>query len=396
MGSEQQLHVLFHKFINKTCNSNELEELFRYFDATDEVVLRALIAVELQRSENEVDRLSALQLAHLMQVNDRLHQQMKRSYYPKRSLAIAAAVCLFSLLAIGIYRFVNDQQQKKEPHSKNLIGNRPDLAPAQRRAELIASDGTVHDIQLKDSLIVGKDGTISLTNAETNTTKVFNEQVEKYHLKTTVASTYSILLSDGTTVWMNAGSEIVFPKKFQGTKRDVHLLYGEAYFEVAKNPNKPFVVYTPTIEVTALGTQFNINLHSKASKTILTEGEISVAVQGERHILHPGQMALLQNGSIALRQAEVEEATAWKDGYFYFRGETMMDILTEFSRWYGVDLKIDDVRLTRKTYSGTIKRTLTLVNAAKLLQIIFEGYNIDFDGKILIVSGVNKEGGGMK
>ena len=151
---------------------------------------------------------------------------------------------------------------------------------------------------------------------------------------------YRLLLADGTAVHLNAGSELRYPVAFAAAERKVHLK-GEAWFEVAKDAERPFYVETDEVSIRVYGTAFNVNTHGlRATETVLVEGEIGISGKGgtgERR-MRPGQLAACDHhsGEITFREVDVRKYTAWKNGEFCFNDDTLEEILEELGRWYDV------------------------------------------------------------
>src|SRR5690606_31695883 len=165
---------------------------------------------------------------------------------------------------------------------------------------------------------------------------------------------YSLKLPDGSVVWLNAESKLTFPATFADSARIVSLI-GEAYFEVAKDPNRPFRVQVNDATVEVLGTHFNIENYSQNDvfKTTLVEGAVQVKKAGHSQVLKPGQQAIVATKDAIIRiedQVDTDKITAWKEGFFEFKNDAIDDILSQVGRWYQVDIRymdgVPDKRLT--------------------------------------------------
>ncbi len=202
-----------------------------------------------------------------------------------------------------------------------------------------------------------------------------------YHkLSVPKAGTYRVVLSDGTKVWLNAASELRYPAIFSAASRRVELI-GEAYFEVAPDKSRPFLVEVGSNTVEVLGTQFNINAYDAQWSTTLFEGSVKVSSDHASSRLAPGQEALIRNKQISIRKADLKKAAAWRDNEFYFRNESMADILSELSRWYDFEVELKDVPSARK-FSGSIDKRLKLSEVLRILKSL-SGHEFYFDGKRL-------------
>lgn len=151
-------------------------------------------------------------------------------------------------------------------------------------------------------------------------------------------SDYHLLLSDGSQVWMNSESTIVYYTNFSEEKRAI-TLSGEAYFEVARNENKPFVVTARNAEIMVLGTSFNVSAYEndEVVAATLVEGEVEVATSGRSVRLTPGLQAKInRNGLISTSEVDVSLYTSWLKGVFDFEDMPLEEICLKLSRWYGV------------------------------------------------------------
>jgi ferric-dicitrate binding protein FerR (iron transport regulator) len=162
-------------------------------------------------------------------------------------------------------------------------------------------------------------------------------------------------------VWLNAETSLTYPVIFKGNRRSV-TLNGEAYFEVTKNASMPFIVKTSGQTVEVLGTHFNVNSYADESavKTTLLEGSVRVADNSNKSevVLQPGQQAVDHPGIIrVVRDADIEEAMAWKNGKFIFRNADLHTIMRQLSRWYDVDVEFQGI-IPEKHYRGRISRNV--------------------------------------
>lgn len=152
--------------------------------------------------------------------------------------------------------------------------------------------------------------------------------------------TYSIVLEDGTEVFLNANSEFQYPTKFATDERRVELK-GEAYFKVTKSPI-PFIVKVGEMAVRVLGTEFVVNSNRKNSvETVLLSGSVAVGNKGSEVIIQPGEMATYNavSGESRVKRVDVSKYTNWMDGVFRYKGSSLVQILEDLSAWYGVEFK---------------------------------------------------------
>lgn len=196
-----------------------------------------------------------------------------------------------------------------------------------------------------------------------------------------------IVMPDGTEVWLNQSGTLKYPARFKGKKREVYL-EGEGYFEVAGNEDLPFIVQTGNLEVTVLGTSFNVNSgkDSDISSVALLEGEVKVKGRQDEGmvILSPGQKAELHKSSKRLVVKTTGKAAAdavWHDGLISFKQASMSDIAEMLETIYDVHIE-SDPQIPSATYSGVLKKqsdiTLLLDDLCKVVPISYEtdGSNI--------------------
>ena len=167
---------------------------------------------------------------------------------------------------------------------------------------------------------------------------------------------YHLVLSDGTRVWMNARSRLVYPVAF-GDTREVEL-EGEAYFEVTRDENRPFIVHAGQVAVKVLGTEFNVNTCRKQKvQTVLVKGSV-----------RPGELAETVGTQIRVTQVNVRKYTAWREGVFYFEEAELEEIMTELADWYCVQAVFTDQTVRTRKFSGVLERSETIENVLKKIE----------------------------
>ncbi|WP_104381145.1 FecR family protein [Sphingobacterium sp. HMA12] len=268
----------------------------------------------------------------------------------------------------------------------------PDKVYGQKNDVLPGENGAILKIKGADEInLVNKqvDGNlpqgIELKNGKLLYSRLKTEESNPIHtLIVPKRSTIALTLSDGTRVWVNSESELTYNANFEKNQRKVRLK-GEAYFEVAKDTKRPFVVEANDLSIQAIGTAFDINSYKPNAKVLLTEGRLKVNGQKKEIFIDAGNgVKMINSQLVAFPIPDMEEATAWRDGYFYFENKSMQQILDELSRWYGI--KIDsNVSLDKRRYKGGIKRDVTLAEVCNLLKDL-TGYQLTIDKEKLIVN----------
>lgn len=268
-----------------------------------------------------------------------------------------AAAVFIGVLFFSVYLFSNKDVVQIDHVEKAGHTAMKDIAPGGEKAILTRSDG---------SKKVLNDGKITY-----NPSKI-KEKKDQYNLITTPRSgTYQVQLPDGTNVWLNAASSIRFPTDFTGNERRVEIK-GEAFFSVAKNAEKPFVVSVNDAEITVLGTQFNVMAYQdeKALKTTLVEGSVVFSNQGSKKVvLKPGQQSLLTKagGIEVLDHVDVENVVAWKNGFFDFNGDNIESVTRQFARWYDVEIVMN--KSSNDLFYAKIPKNTMLLDVLKALEL---------------------------
>ena len=292
-----------------------------------------------------------------------------------RRAAVAAAV-LF-VVAAGIYLLYPKQHRKPEqPEAK--VPPKQDAEPGKYKAMLTLADGSkvVLDSAATGKLaqqggtqVLNKDGQLVYEQATGPSKEVL------YNILSTArGQMYPVSLGDGSKVWLNSASSIRYPVSFTGNERRVTVT-GEAYFEVAKNPAKPFIVTVEGMEVRVLGTHFNINAYRDDAqiqiKTTLVEGSVKItSASGKPTILQPGEQAAVSSaGAVAVvKDVNLEKEIAWKNALFIFDGDDVKTVMNQLARWYNIEVvytgKIPDI----KCY-GIISMRRPVSNVLEVLQL---------------------------
>ena len=178
-----------------------------------------------------------------------------------------------------------------------------------------------------------------------------------------------ISLSDGTEVWLNAGSQLRYPSHFGPGRREV-TLKGEAYFEVSKGrPEQGFTVHTRQMDVQVLGTRFNVNAYNNeiCTKTTLLEGRVMVQTpNGDSAVIHPGQQAYQSASGVEVQDVDAQTYIAWKQGYFMFNRSSLSDIARQLQRWYAISVDYDS--LPSLHFTGGISKSVPLSEVLEMLE----------------------------
>jgi len=302
---------------------------------------------------------------------------------------VAASFVLIASSVIYLWNLSSNKKDIAETTTPNI--NNTDVQPGTEKAVLTLSDGTKITLdnttngtiaQQGNTVVLKEDGLLAY-----NADKRKPETAVLYNTLTTARGEEfrSLVLSDGTKVWLNSVSSIYFPTAFINNERIVEIT-GEVYFEVAKNPSMPFRVKANGAEVEVLGTHFNINAYTdeNSTTTTLLEGSVKVKKGKEQVVIKPGQQTqIIGNAVSVINDADVDAAVAWKNGSLVFNQTDIKTILRQVSRWYDVDIEYKgDIKVPK--FYGKIPRTVTLSEVVKILEISSK-LQLTIEGKKLTV-----------
>ena len=318
---------------------------------------------------------------------------LEKSIYDQKSRrmtlrwSIAASIILLVGLFVG--RTINEVRDMHE--EQVLVKNV--MQPGTSKAILMMADGKEVVLEQGQNLNILLNERVRV--ATSNRGIVYEEHgkgvvTEEYNkLTTPIGGEYSLVLSDGTKVFLNADSELKYPVEFSDGKRIVDLK-GEAYFEVHKDSLRPFVVRVNGAEVTVLGTSFNVNTYGDDGQiyTTLVNGAVRVSSvkNGQAEVLKPGMQSVMdvQSGQLTVREVDVEPYVAWREGRFVFRAMTLDLIMRQLQRWYDFEVFYQNPELKDYEFRGVIKRDMDL---DKVLSVIKVTTNVDFEvkGKVITI-----------
>ncbi|WP_161596895.1 FecR family protein [Chitinophaga vietnamensis] len=300
-----------------------------------------------------------------------------------KKIAVAATLALMVIAGSVVYK----QYRKARPEISAT--QRLDPAPGGNRAVLTLADGsTIVLDSAHDGVLSQQGGTkvIKLASGKlAYNTDGTSGPVQYNTITTPNGGQYHIELPDGSHVWLNAASSLRFPASMNGTSRMVELT-GEAYFDVAASAGKPFSVKMRGGTVDVLGTQFNVNAYAEeaAVKTTLLKGAVRINGMNGALQLSPGQQGQLIPGANPLlaQHADIEQAVAWKNGYFQFDGNSLPELMRQIARWY--DLSVVYVgQVPDHEFTGKISRAVYLSEVLKALEL--SDVHCKLNGKQLIV-----------
>lgn len=286
------------------------------------------------------------------------------------SLLKYAAILL--LLGFAGYYFIPGSVKTNEGTLAVLPGYKHAVLRMADGAEILLDTNHREEILTQSGIVLSAKSGEGLVYDLTKLNIAQKENLTKQYstLETPKGGTYQLMLSDGTKVWLNSASKLKFPLLFSGNTRSVEI-EGEVYFEVAHRKMTPFVVKSRDQEIKVLGTVFNINAYANESlvKTTLVEGSIAISTGTVSKVILPGQEAQVGKHTINVKQVDVAQAVAWKNGYFKFDKLTVSEIMRQVERWYDVEVVYDSA-FRDELFVGKIQRSAGI---AELISIFNEG-----------------------
>jgi len=397
MNNEEHiaLNRLLRQLSTNDASKEEFDALFATIgDGAQEEALKAALLESIMNEGDELETPGSLKPILQRILAARKQQAPVRRMPAWQRVAVAASI----LIALGTgayFLFV----RTTAPEITTALGNKTknDVAPGGNKAVLTLANGATIILDSAANGELARQGNVKVLKTN-NGQLAYNSDHEKpakvlYNtLATPRGGQYQLVLPDGSKVWLNAASSIRYPTAFTGSNRQVEVT-GEAYFEIARDAAKPFIVRLGSPEgdrgeVKVLGTQFNVNAYDDEPlvRTTLIHGAVQVKKDAASIVLKPGQQSQLSGagGLRVVNDADLEETLAWKNGRLLFRHAGMEAIMRQAARWYDVDVQFKD-KVEEETYTASVPRN---VPVSQLLQALQEtsGLHFTIEGKKIIVT----------
>ncbi|WP_127124985.1 FecR family protein [Pseudoflavitalea rhizosphaerae] len=398
MKSNEELLYLFERYISKNYTAAEKQELMELladpaYDAQWNAINDRFENVpEMQQMLAGSNSGMAWEAIRERTVAGPTQPAIVKPFYRKWW---AAAIALLLVSAAGYFWTQTDKEEK----TQSLAKQKMPVVPGEAGAILKLDDGRVILLDSSQKGLVASNAAAravvdngSLTYQPLQEASG-SEEVIYNTMLTMRGKMYRMVLPDGTRVWLNASTQLRFPVAFNGDERRVRL-QGEAYFEVAKNPSRPFIVEVEQRgEVKVLGTQFNISAYPDDNRftTTLLDGKVQSSSlfrdsKGKEQIvtLTPSFQSIMQSGKdLVVQKADLEQTMAWKDGRFVFKSAKLSEVFSQLGRWYDVQFvneeNIDDA------FSGSMYRTDDFYELLKLIEFT-SNVNCRAEGRTVIVT----------
>lgn len=396
MDAAQQSEYITQLLSKDSLNEQEIEWLVEHeAELKFELEQQFILHVQLNRAPSQATLERNEQIRQYLL---RMHKQSpaaavrKMPFLKRRWVQYAASIIL--LLGIGIYYYETLLHQL--PAKNSIV--KSDKLPGGNKAVLILANGRTLILDSLNQGILATEGGSEISKSASGEISYHNRglagaSVPLNTLKTPMGGQYQLQLPDGTKVWLNAASSIEYPVAFTGKDRRVKVS-GELYFEVAQQPDQPFIVESKETSVEVLGTAFNFNCYDNEDniQTTLVSGKVKVMPSKEKpgtnaigKILQPGQQAV-QTRTIAghesmitvLPNANIDKVVAWKAGLFNFEGASLRQVMRQLERWYDIKV-VYAAQVDNVTFKGKLHRNINLSNVLEVLDIMEIKYELKGD-----------------
>ncbi|NIG55867.1 FecR family protein [Chitinophaga sp. Cy-1792] len=364
-----RINYLLQQYIAGNMNEQEQEELRLWM--ADDANEAAFVAVfsSMTTDPATIKPYDSQLETVLQQILASSHQiTPSRTMRPYRWWAAAAAVALL----IGGTWLLWPASPKHLPVAELAP---KDIAPGHAGAILTLDDGSQVVLDsMGNGVVANQAGTqVVIKNGQLQYDATANNATVVYNTMTTPnGRVYTLMLPDGSRVWLNAASSLRFPTAFTDGHREV-TLSGEAYFEVNANAHQPFTVVADNMKVAVLGTSFNIQAYKneQVQATTLISGKVKVTADNETQTLQPGQQATLSDKLQVSTTADLYQSVAWKEGVFSFDGMSLPEAMRQIERWYNITViyenGIPDIHFGGKvTRNASLHDLLHILSRAEL------------------------------
>lgn len=369
----------------KTASVREIEKvieeykiIIEYKPLSEHPPLQVIAQIEAAINQREADALS--------------QKSKKRKKIVLWRIGAAAAAVAILIVGLFIYRLLNKNSSGNISEKIVAASVRDVQAPRRTKATITLSNGQVISLDSINNGVLSRQGNVNIVKTAKAgiAYKSASEQVKSAQVKYNTlynprgSMVVHLTLADGTRVWLNSESSLHYPVSFRGNKREVKIT-GEAYFEVAKNANKKFIVDANGVITEVLGTHFNVNAYKEEGRTVVTllEGAVRVEKFGASVLIEPGQQVIATNTVRVVSNVDMGAVMAWKNGEFIMKSVAVGDIMRQIARWYDVKV-IYKGGIPDGTISGEVSRNLNLSQILKVFE--YSGVHVKLDsGKVIVI-----------
>ncbi|QJB35155.1 FecR domain-containing protein [Chitinophaga oryzae] len=382
------LSTLIARYLNEELSEEETAQLWETLrqgqgqDAWEEALL-ALLQDKTRHGQADAERMEQIYASiRPADTPEAPIARRRRWLYPA-----AAAVLALIIATAAFWRF-----RPSPPLAGHTTAPLHQVMPGGNKAVLILADGSTITLDSTANGMLAQQGSVQVVQVG-NGLLAYKAggnhtagAVQYNKLAIPRGGQFRVTLPDGTNVWINAASTLRYPTTFPGADRTVELT-GEAYFEVAKMPEKPFHVKAGNMDVLVLGTHFNVMAYTEeaAVHATLLEGAVKIHTAGGGTALRPGQQVRMdQAGQVSVvNNVDVDEIVAWKNGYFQFNHEKLPGVMRQIARWYDVDIAYEG-NIPDREFGGKISRNSSIEEVLKILELSKIHFRIE-KKKIIVI-----------
>jgi len=316
----------------------------------------------IKHIQNDLD-MPDLSISEQKELWNRIVRQNKHHdrRYVRLSLwcgSIAASICI--LVIAGWHIFLKPQPQTATVDYASVMQSFKQADETSENVQLVLSNNQKITIEGAEAhLEYEEEGWVNINKNEKREVENDKEAEQTAFNQLIVPNGKRSMLTfnDGTRVWINSGSKIIYPVNFSKQTRDI-CVEGEIYLDVIPDPKRPFIVHTSVLDINVLGTQFNVSAYSDQQdlQVVLVSGEVEIQKDGvSKEILKPNQMLSYneKNHDFSISSVDVTDYVAWKDGYYPFYRQDLGAILSKLSKYYGVQFKWNE-KVRKLSCSGKL------------------------------------------
>lgn len=287
-------------------------------------------------------------------------KQKKRSFRLFPILKYAAAVLILITSSVYLYTTIRKNAEKPINYESIISSVLPSEESSENVLIVLPNNDKIEVKETNVELIHDTDGKISVNakilDKTDNTDQIANNLNQLY---VPFGKTTSIVMSDGSKVWVNSGSRLIYPSTFTGNKREIYV-EGEIYLEVSKNEKMPFIVRTDMLEINVLGTSFNVSAYKNDTdqSIVLATGSVSVkeTTQKTSAMIKPNQKYTIEKSTkkSSLQQVDVFDHICWKYGFLVFENESLSNVLKKIQRYYDAQIIFNPSETNLTSVSGKL------------------------------------------
>ena len=386
----------FIRFIKFGSRKREWEALIRSSKIFEKKVQEARKVIEI--AARDIHEFSDDEIREQWQAIGKFEVSFSRMHRRKKYLVFmryaAALVLMFAIGSISLrylmrstenYTFSNKEISRVDKEAKLILQNGKEI--------VLEKDHSSIKVEKTGDIQIDEQEPLKIETVKGETSSKMNEVVVPYGKQS------QLRLSDGTRIWLNAGSRLAFPSEFTGKKREV-FLEGEAYFEVARNESQAFHVNINDVSVKVLGTKFNIsaNQDDPFVQTVLLEGSVGIefrsfmGLSGKSVILEPNQMASIQLEQKQITVDEISNASdyiAWTHGWMLFSRESVISVINKVKRYYNVEFKTINKLESNELITGKLELKESIEEVMSTLREVAK-INYTFSGDTIIIEKIEK------